>query len=238
MPIPLIGITTYPKNEDGLFTLPSLYVAAVRNAGGIPVLIPPAEENLAELLDRLDAMILAGGGDIDPELYGGQRHETIYNVNPERDASEIAAVRDWLPRRKPLLGICRGCQVVNVALGGTLIEHLPDVVGDQTAHRLPPRRPSQHSIRVQAGSKLASVLGADHFQAASWHHQAIRKLATPLAAVAWAPDGTLEAAEMPGHPWLLAVQWHPELTAASDPVQQRLFTALVEAARKESKACD
>lgn len=230
---PLIGITTYPRNDDGSFTLPALYVAAVRRAGGLVVLIPPGEPRPDALLDRVDGLLLTGGGDLDPDLYGGRRHETIYGVNAERDAGEIALVRSWLPRRKPLLGICRGCQVINVALGGTLIEHLPDVAGEEVLHRLPPRRPGRHDIRVQADSVLARVLGQTSFPAASWHHQAIRQPAEALRPVAWAPDGVIEGVEMPEHPWLLAVQWHPELTAAEDPLQQRLFTALVDAANQE-----
>jgi len=212
--------------------LPALYVAAVRRAGGLALLIPPGEPRLDALLDRLDGVLLTGGGDLDPALYGGQHHDTIYNVSAERDASEIALVRSWLPRRKPLLGVCRGCQVVNVALGGTLIEHLPDVVGDEVLHRLPPRRPGPHDIRLGADSALAGVIGQTTFPAASWHHQAIRQPAPTLRPVAWAPDGVIEGVEMPDHPWLLAVQWHPELTAEVDLLQQRLFTALVQAARQ------
>lgn len=228
---PLIGITTYPKNDDGSFTLPALYVSAVRRAGGIPMLIPPGESQLILLLDRLDGLLLTGGGDIDPALYGGSRHEAIYGVNAGRDACEFALVRAWLSRRKPLLGVCRGCQVINVALGGTLIEHLPDLVGEKVQHRLPPRRPATHDIRAQADSLLARVLGETTFPAASWHHQAIRQPAPPLCPVAWSPDGVIEAVELPDHPWLLAVQWHPELTADENAAQQRLFTAFVDAAR-------
>lgn len=230
--IPLIGITTYPRNDDGSFTLPALYVEAVRRAGGLAMLVPPGEPRLDLLLDRLDGLLLTGGGDIDPALHGGRQHESIYNVNAERDASEIALVRAWLPHRKPLLGVCRGCQVINVALGGTLIEHVPDAVGEDVLHRLPARRPGTHDIRVAADSALASVIGATSFPAASWHHQAIRQPATSLRPVAWAPDGVIEGVEMPDHPWILAVQWHPELTAANDPLQQRLFEWLIEMARR------
>jgi putative glutamine amidotransferase len=229
---PLIGITTYGRDEDQTFSLPAAYVDAVRRAGGIPVLIPPGEPNLAALLAKVDGLILAGGGDVDPGLYNGHPHETIYLIDPERDETELALVRQVVQGNTPTLGICRGAQVINVALGGTLIEHLPDEVGNAITHRLPPSKPTSHRIELATGSKLAGILDAEGIDAASWHHQAIRQPAPGLQVVAQAEDGTIEAAEKPDHPWLVAVQWHPELTAGEDPVQQRLFDALVAAARK------
>ncbi len=246
---PLIGITTYGRDEEQCFTLPAVYVDAVRRAGGVPVLLPPGEQHWQALLSRLDGLILAGGGDLDPCHYAGVPHETIYNVDAERDRSELALVRQVVSESMPTLGICRGAQVVNVALGGTLIEHVPEVVREciaqvaQVAHRLPPRRPTEHPITVESESRLGEILGdvlgdvlgdaaGQVFCAASWHHQAIRAPAPQLRVVARAPDGIIEAVEMPGHPWLIAVQWHPELTAAGDPVQQRLFDSLVQAAAR------
>jgi putative glutamine amidotransferase len=228
---PLIGITTYGRDDNQAFSLPSAYVDAVRRAGGIPVLIPPGESHLSQLLCRLDGLILAGGGDIDPSLYNGELHETIYMLDPERDQSELALVQHVVAAGTPTLGICRGAQVINVALGGTLIEHLPDEVGDDIAHRLAPRGPTRHLVAIKSNSRLAGVLDAAQVEVASWHHQAARQVAPALTIVAQAEDGTVEAAEMSGHPWLLAIQWHPELSAAEDPTQQRLFDALVEAAR-------
>ena len=128
---PLIGLTTYGLDESGRYTLPSEYVSAVRRAGGIPVLIPPGENNVAEVIDRMDAVILAGGGDIDPSAYGGQPHEMVYMVDRTRDQLEIHLARRLVQRDKPTLAICRGAQILNVALGGTLHTHLPDVFGDQ-----------------------------------------------------------------------------------------------------------
>src|SRR6185295_2598637 len=127
---PLIGITTYGRNADGEFHLPSEYVEAVRRAGGVPVLIPPGEEHLEEVLDRLDGVILSGGGDVDPVHYGGVPHATIDRIDGERDAMEIALTRGLLELDLPTLAICRGAQVLNVALGGSLIEHLPEEVGE------------------------------------------------------------------------------------------------------------
>ena len=225
---PLIGITTYGRDGDNKFALPAEYVDAVRRAGGMPLLVPPAEPHLDLLLAKLDGLILAGGGDLDP----GSPHETIYMVDPERDRSELAMARRVAADGKPTLGICRGAQVINVALGGSLIEHLPDVVGHDVVHRiLPPEEPAKHGVQVDAASRLAAILESDHVAPTSWHHQAMRRVADGLTVVAWASDGTVEAAELAGHPWLLAVQWHPEMTAAHDPTQQRLFDAFVAACR-------
>jgi putative glutamine amidotransferase len=232
---PLIGITTYARDEGGRFHLPGHYVDCVRRAGGAAVLLPPGETEFQSILRALDGVILAGGGDLAPELYGGRHHETIYSVDPERDQYEIDLAVRLVRAGLPTLGICRGMQVLNVALGGTLIEHLPDAVGEAVLHRLPPRVPTTHAVTLERGSKLADILGTAECVPSSWHHQAVREPARGLAVVARAPDGAIEAVEMPSHPWLFGVQWHPELTAAADGVQQRLFDALVEAARARQR---
>jgi putative glutamine amidotransferase len=230
---PVIGITTYGRDEKGRYTLPSEYVVAVARAGAVPVLIPPLPDHAQAYLDLLDGIVLAGGGDMDPTHYGGDAHATLYGVDAARDALELELAREIVARRAPTLAICRGMQVLNVALGGTLIEHLPAVVGEDVLHRKPPRDPTPHAVRVTAGTRLAQIAGATDFAPMSWHHQAIRTTAPGLAAVAHAPDGTIEAVEMSEHPWLIAVQWHPELTADRDPSQQRLFDALARAAREK-----
>ncbi|MDE0214475.1 MAG: gamma-glutamyl-gamma-aminobutyrate hydrolase family protein [Deltaproteobacteria bacterium] len=227
---PFIGITTYGRGPHNRFILPAEYVDAVRRAGGIPLLLPPGEERMDAVLPLLKAVVFSGGGDLDPDLYGGSHHETIYMVEPERDRSEIDLARRVFDLEVPTLAICRGSQILNVAKGGTLIEHLPDEVGETVNHRVPPREPTPHAIRVEPASRLAGLLGATDFSCMSWHHQAIRHVAPGFEVVAHAPDGTIEGLEMPSHPWLVGVQWHPELTAAEDPIQQRLFDALVEAA--------
>ena len=229
---PLIGLTAYGRNADNRFTLPAEYVDAVRRAGGVPVLIPPGETNWKTLVEALDALILTGGGDIDPDHYRGRRHETNYGIDRERDTLELELGRWVMTSGLPTLGICRGAQILNVVRGGQLIEHIPDEVGESVLHRAPPREPTAHGIRLKAGSQLARIFGQEEFEAASWHHQALRGVAQGFEAVGHAPDGTIEAIEMPSHPWLLAVQWHPELTAASDPLQQKLFDALVARARQ------
>jgi len=226
----LIGIPTYGRNDDGHFFLPSEYVESVRRSGACPILLPPGEEHLDRWFELIDGILFPGGGDIEPARYGGGEHEMIYMVNAERDTMEFALLDRVLESGLPTLGICRGTQLLNVALGGTLFDHLPDHVGEDVIHRLPPREPTPHPVEVEEGSGLAGILGETGFTAESWHHQAIRDVAPGLTVVARAPDGTIEAVEKTDHPWLFAVQWHPELTAAEDPIQQRLFNALAEAA--------
>ena len=235
---PLIGITGYGRNEKKLYRLPAKYVDAVRRAGGIPVILPPGESHLTTLLTRLDGIIFSGGGDIHPKYYGGQQHETLYSVNDERDEGDIALARLIVKQGKPTLLICRGIQVLNVALGGTLIEHLPDEVGDNIQHRaltdpetgkrLTP--PPLHPVTVHKGSQLYAIIGETCVNPASSHHQAIRELAPDFIPTAYAADGTIEGIEMQDHPWLVGVQWHPEVTAVDDPTQQQIFNEFVKAA--------
>jgi putative glutamine amidotransferase len=229
---PVIGITTYGVDEHKHFALPEAYVTCVRSAGGLPILIPPGETAIDPLLAHVQGFILAGGGDLNPAFYGGQASDQIYMVDAERDQSELALARVIIDRKRPCLAICRGVQVVNVALGGTLIEHLPDDVGESTLHRTPPREPVEHAVTIQPDSRLASILGCTSLRVASWHHQAVRSPGTGLHVVARAPDQTIEALEMPDHPGLIAIQWHPELTATKDPLQHKLFAALIHAALK------
>ncbi len=226
---PIIGITTYGRDEKGMVPLPEEYVSSVRRAGGIPLLIPPGEKHLSQLLAVLDGIVLAGGGDIDPAVYGGDHHPQVYMIDSRRDRMEIELAKLVIRRQIPTLGICRGTQIINVALGGTLFEHLPDHFGEDVAHRLPPREPVPHRVSIESPSQLATILSATEIEAASWHHQGIRELGDGLCISARAPDNVVEAVELATHPWLVAVQWHPELTSATDLVQQRLFTALIEA---------
>lgn len=227
---PLIGVTTYGRNEENRFESAGQYVDAVRRAGGVPLLLPPGEERWPELIAHLHGLLLTGGGDIDPQRYGGCQHETIYMVDRERDAMELALARVAVERGVPTLGVCRGAQIVNVALGGTLHEHLPDVVGDAVAHRAPPREPIHHQVTLRPDSRLALIVQELEFRCVSWHHQGLRQIAPGLVVTAHAPDGAIEAVEMPAHRWLIGVQWHPELSAVEEAVHQRLFDALVAAA--------
>jgi len=230
---PLIGITTYGRGTDDRFRIPAPYVDAVRRAGGVPVLIPPGGE-VDRLLEDLDGWILSGGGDIDPRLYEGRSHASVERVDAERDASEMELAKLVVERDLPALFICRGAQVLNVALGGSLIEHLPDEVGGAIQHRADGGAGSypRHAVAAEAGSRLAAIMGSDRVETASWHHQAVRRLAPGLVLTARAADGTVEAFEKPDRDWLIAVQWHPEVTASEDPTQQRLFDSLVAAAAR------
>lgn len=228
---PLIGLTTYPPGPGHGHHTPELYVQAVVRAGGAPVLLPHVGGEMVESwLSHLDGVVLIGGGDIAPARYDGGHHETIYNLNPERDDTELALTRAVLQKQLPTLAICRGLQLVNTVLGGTLHLHLPDVVGEQTLHRAPPREPILHKLEIAPDCQLSALLGR-HSETASWHHQAIDRLGDGLIATAWAPDGVIEAVEMPANPALLAVQWHPEITAAGDPRQQALFDWLITLSR-------
>jgi len=227
MSSPLIGVTTYGIDGEGDYRLPSLYIECIRRAGGSPLLIPPGETHLEEILAAVSGIVLAGGGDIDPKHYHGIQHETVYGINAERDLSEIRLARYLLIKQIPTLAICRGTQIINIALGGTLIEDLPSEIGTHTVHRLLPRKSIEHDIEIASGSKLASIIKQNKITAASWHHQAIRKVAENFAVVATAPDGTIEAIESDMHPELVAIQWHPELTASRDPIQQLLFDELI-----------
>ena len=232
---PVIGITTYGEDDNGSFTLPREYVDSVRRAGGAALLLPPGETALDVIQGRLDGLIIAGGGDIDPSVYGGHHHESVYMVDADRDRMEIRLAQLAIERQVPTLAICRGAQIVAVAQSGTLHEHIPDVFGEELLHRLPPREPTVHEVRVLKDSRLAGILGETSCAAASWHHQALKTVPSTLRIVAHAPDGVVEAFEMSEHHWLFGVQWHPELTADKDPAQQRLFDALIHASREASE---
>jgi len=225
---PVIGITTAGRDENNYFRLSGEYVDAVRRAGGVPVLLAAGQEHSDDLLAPLDGVILSGGGDLSPQLYQGEMHATLYNLDNERDEFELSLARRLLETQCPTLAICRGMQLINVVLGGTLHVHLPDVVGDEVLHRLLPREPTRHIINIHAESRLAELLNHHvQFDITSWHHQGVNVLAEVLTAVAWSSDGVIEAVESDQFPQLIAVQWHPEMTAAGDPIQQRLFDSLV-----------
>lgn len=241
MSTPLIGLTTYGRYErdisneyyDHFYLIPTEYVDAVRRAGGVPILLPPGEMNWQRWLDATDAIIVIGGADIHPGTYGGNpEHPNLTQFDVERDKSEIALVRMLVDdATQPLLCICRGMQLLNVALGGTLYEHIPDVV-DEDIHRNKTGYWANQPLVANADSKLAAVMGTTEVTTTSGHHQAVKKVADGLEVTAKAADGIIEALEVSDHPWALAVQWHPEKTAHIDPTQQRLFDELVAAARE------
>jgi putative glutamine amidotransferase len=242
-PKPLIGCTTYQKviNQTqpiAVYGLMPTYTAAVSAAGGIPVLIPLglSEDDLLALFERLDGVLLPGGGDVDPEEYGGRMDVTVWGIDPDRDRTELFLARAAVDRHKPLLAICRGIQVFNVALGGTLWEDIPTLVPGALPHDLGndhPRHHLAHTVAVEPGTRLAAQLEQAETWVNSLHHQAVRDVAPGLVVSAVAPDGIIEAAEVPGHPYAIGVQWHPENLAPGDPAMQRLFRGLVEAAQRQ-----
>jgi len=239
-PNPVIGITMYGKNAAGDYSLQSAYVLAIRKAGGIPLLLPPGELHPQILLAKIDGLILAGGGDIEPDIYNGELHEAVYAVDPERDCFEIELAKLALSQNMPILGICRGLQVLNVVEGGNLVAHVPDQFGTAIAHRHESDKSLEskgtvHEVAVKPYSKVAIALGllaVTTTEVTSWHHQAVLNVAPNWQIVAEAPDGVIEAIEHKTHPWAIAVQWHPEL-ASNDLRQQGLFQALVQAAKNQ-----
>lgn len=227
-----IGVTTYRREREGRarFTLPAAYVDAVRAVGGVAVLLSPGDAAPEDLLARLDGLVLSGGGDLDPRASGAGEHGAVYGTCAERDAFEIALARAAIALGAPTLAICRGLQIVNVARGGTLHGHLPDVVGDAVSHRASQLEATAHAVRIAGGSALAGALDAEALPSVpSWHHQAIDRLGAGMTAVAWAEDGVIEAAELAGAPSLVAVQWHPELDLAPGAAGRRLFEGLLRA---------
>jgi anthranilate synthase component 2/putative glutamine amidotransferase len=227
---PLIGISTYREQarwgywDVPAVLLPASYADAVAECGGEPVLLPTGSIS-AGVVARLDGLVLAGGADIDPARYGQApgAHTTV--LRPDRDDAELAVLRAALDRDLPLLAICRGMQLLNVALGGDLVQHLPDVAGTGI-HNAGPGVFARREVRTAAGTRLAALLGPAA-PADCHHHQALGRVAPGLTPAAWAEDGVLEGVEAAGHRFCLGVQWHPE--AGED---RRLFRALVDAARE------
>jgi putative glutamine amidotransferase len=207
------------------------YVRAVEVAGGIPVVLPPLNNgDVPRMLARLDGLVLSGGPDLAPQAYGAQPHVELGSTEPRLDRFEYAMAREGVRQELPILGICRGAQTLNVARGGTLHQHLPDVVGDAIAHRqIDDGQLPTHPVVIAQGSMLATVLGATQLSVNSFHHQAVDRLGAGLCACAWAPDGTIEAIEDPAQPFVLAVQWHAE-TLRDLPVHLALFEELASVA--------
>jgi putative glutamine amidotransferase len=247
---PLIGVTTsemrMPRRTHPLpegdppqaeMALGIVYAKAVEQAGGLPVVLPPlAHHAIDGLLDRLSGVCLSGGPDLDPAAYGAEPHPELGTIEPQLDAFEVAVAQRADARGLPVLGICRGCQALNVARGGTLHQHLPDVTDGSIAHRQTESgRETTHTVNVQAGSRLAGIVGPGKLDVNSFHHQAVDTLGHGLRAVAWAPDGVIEAIEGDGAALYLGVQWHVE-TLVDRPRHARLFDALVEAATRERQA--
>jgi putative glutamine amidotransferase len=232
---PVIGLTTYLEQaQTGVWDvrasfLPQVYFEAVNRAGGIAVLLPPQPVNdvvTARVLDTLDGLIITGGADVDPARYGEVPHPRTDRPRSDRDEWEDALLLGAIQRELPFLGICRGAQVLNVALGGTLIQHVPDVIGSER-YNLGSGRFNEVPVAVESGSELSELIGAG-VTAKVYHHQAIDRVANGLTVTARADDGVIQGVELDSVPFGVAVQWHPEESLDDD---LRLFVGLVEAAR-------
>ena len=232
---PVIGITIgYSIQDREIFALRDDYVRAVERAGGLPVVLAPGTpEDAPVLLDHLDGLLLTGGADVDPGLYGQPPHETVTRIIPERDALEVALCREALRRDMPLLAICRGQQVLNVATGGTLIQDLPSqwkgaVNHDPEGERWSPA----HDVRILPGTRLREILGQERVEVNSFHHQAVKEPGQGVVVSAFAEeDDVVEGIEIPGRRLAVGVQWHPEAFWDKDGRFQPLFEALVKACR-------
>jgi putative glutamine amidotransferase len=236
---PLIGITSGTEPAfAGFYILRHDYVRAVELSGGVPLVLAPAGAALhPALLSRLDGLVLTGGLDVTPRLYGESPHPTVTDTSAERDEFEVKLVREALAHDLPLLAICRGMQLLNVALGGTLVQDIRAETGSAIRHDdfTRPRTEIAHSVSVVAGTRLHDLLGRNEVAVNSLHHQAVDRLATPLVACAFAPDGLVEAVEFPARRFVLGVQWHPEAWWREGRFGA-LFAALVEAAARRDAA--
>ena len=241
MTAPLIGITTsvtVDKVPERAY-VNGTYIRAVQAAGGIPLLLTPhfTPEVQAALWQRLDGLILTGGGDIEPARFGEPRHPSVDDVSPARDELELGLTRRAVTEDVPLFAICRGIQVLNVALGGSLVQDLPSEWPNALVHsQKAPRHEPTHPVKVMGeGTRLGRVLGSLEVEVNSMHHQAIKRLGEGLREVAWAPDGVIEGVEMAGDDrFVLGVQWHPEELVGHDQAARNLFAAIVEAARRHA----
>jgi gamma-glutamyl-gamma-aminobutyrate hydrolase PuuD len=229
---PIIGITTYVVPAKWSYwdleaaLVPAAYVQGVEAAGGRALLVPPAKDAVEETLDGLDGLVFSGGSDLDPELYGQEAHEETFGIVRERDDAELALLKAALGRDMPVLAICRGSQVLNVARGGDLLQHLPEVVGDEKHKQNPPGVFADHEVDLVAGTRVQTLLG-DRAPVKSHHHQGFGRLGAGLRESARADDGTVEAVEDPSQRFAVGVLWHPE--AGED---MALFQGLVDEARR------
>jgi putative glutamine amidotransferase len=235
---PLIGCATYRKQVEQtppiqVYGLMPAYTAAIVAAGGLPVMIPLGldEDALHAILQRLDGILLPGGGDVEPNRYGGNHaHRTLRDVDDVRDQAELLLVRHAIAQEKPLLAICRGVQIFNVALGGSLwedvAEHMPGAIIHDYYHKHG-RDFLAHEVRLQPNSRLAQILGPEDLAVNSLHHQGIRDLASAISAAATAPDGLVEGVEISGHPFAVGVQWHPENLLEVQPRMRHLFEGFI-----------
>lgn len=238
---PLVAVPAYPVKpgriegwQDSGIAVPTLYVDALKRAGAQEAVLMPEElddDDASAMLEHFDGLLLLGGGDLGPSTFGQARHEKTYGVIPVRDAFELALCRAAIGNDVPTLAICRGAQLLNVALGGSLDQHItgrPGLIG----HGIPrvEHGAQLHDVALEPGSRLAETMGTTRAEVSSHHHQAIDAVGRGLLVTARAADGIVEGLELDGEGWIVGAQWHPEDTAATDPAQQRLFDGFVRAA--------
>ena len=235
---PIIGIGSdihSPKGERERSFVYLTYVEAVRRAGAIPLLVPPQPENADQLMRMLDGVLLAGGDDCDPSVYGEEKHPDVDPMDPRRQANDLALAEAAREHGVPTLGICLGVQVMNVAAGGSLIQDIDSQHDTEITHASKPENRVRHDVIIEKGTQLASILPADELNVNSSHHQAIRRVGGGLRVTALAPDGIVEGLEDPRHPFYLGVQWHPEdMTGEESAVT--LFSAFIEAAKRHAES--
>jgi len=243
VPRPLIAVPAYPVKagrvqgwEKPGVAAPTPYVEALHRAGAREAILMPVaidDTDAGEVLERFDGLLLMGGGDLHPEEYGQERRDEVYGVIPHRDRFEVALARAAVARDLPTLAICRGHQVLNVALGGSLDQHISERDG-VLAHGKPgaPGGSSVHDVDLEPGSRLAEAMGVTRASCSSHHHQAVDRVGDRLRVTARSPDGVVEGIELDGDAWIVGAQWHPEDTAATDAAQQRLFDTFVRQAAR------
>ena len=233
---PIIGIgsdiESPPGRREQSFVYLT-YVEAVRRAGAIPVIVPPQPENARELVEELDGLLLAGGFDCDPTVYGEEPHATVEPMDPRRQSNDLALAEAAREHDVPTLGICLGMQVMNVAAGGTLIQDIDSQHDTDIRHASEPEDRGRHDVLIEKGTYLASLLPAVELNVNSSHHQAVGEVGRGLRVTAHAPDGIVEGLEDPKHPFYLGVQWHPE-DMTGEGSASALFEAFIEAARRRS----
>lgn len=231
---PIIGIGSdvhaIPGKREEAFAYLT-YVESLKRAGAVPVVIPPQPENAAEIIDGLDGILLAGGYDCDPTVYGEDPHQTVEPMDARRQSNDLSLAKLARERGIPTFGICLGLQVMNIAAGGTLIQDIDTAVETEIIHASEPEDRARHDVMIEQGTRLAQIVGVRELDVNSSHHQAIKEVGEGLRVTAHAPDGIVEGVEDPRHPFYIGVQWHPE-DMKGEPSAVALFGAFIEAAKK------
>lgn len=232
---PIIGVTSSFKDER---TMHVSYdnIDSITAAGGIPFVLPNLveEAQITQIAEHLDGLLLTGGGDIDPTLFGEEPHKNLGVINPERDIFEVSLIKKMMTARKPVLGICRGCQILNIAAGGDMYQDIYTQISNELFQhsQRAPRWYASHYVNVEEGSLLANVVGQTRFKINSFHHQTVREMAPGFVVIGRANDGVIEAFESKQHPFVMGVQWHPEcMTLKGDEPSIKLFNAFVAACK-------